>query len=143
MVTNGTTHPDGDQYLLFWEILNEAVVAMGFQSLYMKMKLPKYLLLAATRMCEILGKILGITMKLNGFNVIVLTMHPWFDIAAAQQDLQYAPIIDFRVGWDETLEWFKTNWLTKQRANSGEILGIATSTKDKIDFQNRSAKKIR
>jgi hypothetical protein len=107
------------------------------------MKLPKYLLLAATRMCEILGKILGITMKPNGFNFIVLTMHPWFDIAAAQQDLHYAPIIDFRVGWDETLEWFKTNWLTKQRANSGGILGIATSTQDKIDIQDRSAKKIR
>jgi hypothetical protein len=60
---------------------------MGFQSLYTKMKLPKYLLLAAATMCEILGKILGITMKLNRFNVIVLTMHRWFDMAAEQRDL--------------------------------------------------------
>lgn len=142
IVTDGTTHPNGEQYLIFWEVLNEAIIAMGFTSLYTRMKLPKTLLLVVATICEILGKILGVTMKLNRFNVIVLTMHRWFDIAASHRDLNYTPIIDFREGWDETLVWFKAHWLSKQRVNSGGILGIATSTQDKIDIQDRSAKKI-
>jgi nucleoside-diphosphate-sugar epimerase len=143
IVTDGITHPNGEQYLIFWEILNEAIIAMGFTSLYTKMKLPKTLLLVLATICELLGKLLGVTMKLNRFNVIVLTMHRWFDIAASHRDLNYTPIVDFREGWDETLVWFKAHWLTKQQVNSGGILGIATSTQDKIDIQDRSAKKIK
>lgn len=77
------------------------------------------------------------------FNVTVLTMHRWFDIKAAEEDLGFKPIIGYREGWDETVEWFRSNWLPKQRTNSGGILGIATATQEKIDIQDMSAKKVR
>jgi nucleoside-diphosphate-sugar epimerase len=65
IVTDGKTHPDGEQYLLFWRELDVAVRAMGFVSLWDKAKLPRGLLMCLACVCEVLGKILGITMKLN------------------------------------------------------------------------------
>ena len=38
---------------------------------------------------EAVGKCFGTTFKLNRFNVRVLTMHRWFNISAAERDLQY------------------------------------------------------
>lgn len=78
-------------------------------------------------------------MKLNRFNVIVLTMHRWFDIKAAERDLGFRPIVNFREGWDETVEWFKRNWLPHQPKSRG-LFGIAKSTQSKIDIQDMSAK---
>ena len=65
IVTDGKTHPDGEQYLLFWRELDVAVRAMGFVSLWEKAKLPRGLLMCLACVCEVVGKILGITMKLN------------------------------------------------------------------------------
>jgi len=38
------------------------------------------------------------SIKLNPFSVKMLTMHRWFDISAAEQDLKYKPIIGFKEG---------------------------------------------
>ncbi len=38
---------------------------------------------------EAVGKCFGTTFKLNRFNVRMLSMHRWFDISAAERDLQY------------------------------------------------------
>ncbi|KAL3764722.1 hypothetical protein ACHAWU_001552 [Discostella pseudostelligera] len=142
IVTDGHTHPNGEQYLIFWKILDEAVIAMGFTSLWSKMKLPTLLLMFLAIICDFIGKLLGITVKLNKFNVTVLTMHRWFDIQNAEKDLGFQPIIGFREGWDETKEWFKENWLPKQ-ARSANVIGIASSTQQKIDIQDMSSKKVR
>ena len=91
--------------------------------------------------CEFFGNLFGITMKLNRFNVIVLTMHRWFDIKAAEEDLKFKPIIGFREGWDETIVWFRENWLPEQQ--KGGVFGIAKQSQDKIDIQDMSAKKVR
>jgi len=115
--------------------------AMGFTSLWDKFHLPKGLLMFVATICEFIGNLFGKTMKLNRFNVIVLTMHRWFDIAAAEKDLGFQPIVDFREGWDDTLKWFKHNWLPKQ-PRAGGVFGIATTTQHKIDIQDRSAKKV-
>eukprot|EP00584_Thalassiosira_punctigera_P008101 CAMPEP_0172541186 /NCGR_PEP_ID=MMETSP1067-20121228/12033_1 /TAXON_ID=265564 ORGANISM="Thalassiosira punctigera, Strain Tpunct2005C2" /NCGR_SAMPLE_ID=MMETSP1067 /ASSEMBLY_ACC=CAM_ASM_000444 /LENGTH=406 /DNA_ID=CAMNT_0013327171 /DNA_START=39 /DNA_END=1259 /DNA_ORIENTATION=+ len=141
IVTDGKTHPNGEQYLIFWKILDEAVTAMGFTSLWDKAHLPKGLLMFVATICEFIGNLFGITMKLNRFNVIVLTMHRWFDIKAAEKDLGFQPIIGFREGWAETIDWFKRNWLPKQ-PKSRSLFGIASSTQDKIDIQDMSAKKV-
>ena len=37
----------------------------------------------------------------------MLTMHRWFDITSAEEDLSYKPIIAFDEGWADTIEWFK------------------------------------
>ena len=139
IVTDGKTHPDGEQYLIFWKVLDEAVKAMGFTSLWDKAHLPRPLLMCVAVVCEFLGRLFGVIMKLNRFNVIVLTMHRWFDIGAAEKDLEFRPIVGFREGWDETIDWFKENWLPQQ-PKSKSLFGIAESTQDKIDIQESSAK---
>lgn len=141
IVTDGKTHPNGEQYLLFWKELDKAITAMGFTSLWSKAHLPKGLLMFVATICEFIGMLLGVTMKLNKFNVIVLTMHRWFDIAAAEKDLGFQPIIRYAEGWEETIEWFKQHWLPKQKR--GGVFGIASATQDKIDIQDMSAKKVR
>ena len=80
-------------------------------------------------------------MKLNRFNVIVLTMHRWFDIKAAEEDLKFEPIIKYREGWEETITWFRENWLPQQPDSTG-VVGIAKTTQKKIDIQDQSSKKV-
>ena len=142
IVTDGTTHPDGNQYLNFWKILDEAVIGMGATSLWSKAHLPKPLLLFVAFFCDIFGKIFGVKTKLNKFSVIVLTMHRWFDISAAEKDLEFKPIIGFREGWDETIVWFRENWLPSNKDGKGMFGGIAKSTQKKIDIQDKSAKMV-
>ena len=134
IVTDGTTHPNGEQYLIFWKILDEAIIAMNFTSLWSQIKLPKWLLFGLAGICEALGKIFRTTFKLNYFNVLVLTMHRWFDIAAAEKDLNFTPIIDFREGWDDTIVWFRNNWLPNFN-KTGSLIGLSSKTQDKIDIQ--------
>lgn len=134
IVTDGRTHPNGEQYLLFWKILDEAVVAMGFASLWSKMKLPKALLFGLAYICEALGWLTGTIFKLNYFNVLVLTMHRWFDIKAAEHDLKFEPIIGFREGWDETIVWSKEHWLPNFHPAKSWI-GLNRKTQEKIDIQ--------
>jgi len=134
IVTDGKTHPEGEQYLLFWKILDEAFVECGFTSIWKKPHLPKWLLFGLAYVCEVLGWLTGTTFKLNYFNVLVLTMHRWFDIKAAEQDLGFEPIIGFREGWDETKLWFKENWLPNFNKDMS-LLGISNKTQEKIDIQ--------
>ena len=139
IVTDGNTHPNGEQYLIFWEILDEAVKGMGFTSLWAKTKLPKPLLFFLAYISECLQYILNTTLKLNYFTVLVLTMHRWFDITAAERDLEYQPIIGFREGWDETILWFRENWLPTFTKNAS-CVGVAEKTQDKIDIQSYKKK---
>jgi dTDP-D-glucose 4,6-dehydratase len=69
-------------------------------------------------------------------------MHRWFDISAAEKDLGFKPIIDFREGWDETIVWFRENWLPHNKDGRGMFAGIARSTQKKIDIQDKSAKMV-
>ena len=134
IVTDGATHPHPDGYLNFWDTIDEAAVAMGFVSLKSKFHLPIWLLTILAYVCEAVGYLLGITLKLNLFNVRVLTMHRWFDISAAEKDLGYKPVVDFKEGWADTLVWFRANWLPKFDANAG-LTGLSKQTQAKIDVQ--------
>ncbi|EED93373.1 predicted protein [Thalassiosira pseudonana CCMP1335] len=143
IVTDGTTHPLGNQYLIFWKELDEAVVGMGIPSLWSKAHLPKPLLLFVAAICDLFGKLFGITTKLNTFSVVVLTMHRWFDIKAAETDLKFKPIIGYSEGWKETIVWFRENWLPEQKKSPNSLFGIAKTTQKKIDIQDESSKKVR
>ncbi len=63
--------------------------------------------------CNVIGFLLGTKLKMNPFNVVVLTMHRWFRIDAAVNELRYNPIIPFSTGWHDTGVWFRENWLPK------------------------------
>jgi len=107
----------------------------GFTSLWKKIHLPTWLLFGIAAICDFIGKLIGKTFKLSYFNVLVLTMHRWFDISAAEKDLDFKPIIGFREGWDETKAWFKANWLPTFRKDMS-LLGISDTTQEKIDIQD-------
>eukprot|EP00672_Neobodo_designis_P014177 CAMPEP_0174870184 /NCGR_PEP_ID=MMETSP1114-20130205/69220_1 /TAXON_ID=312471 /ORGANISM="Neobodo designis, Strain CCAP 1951/1" /LENGTH=424 /DNA_ID=CAMNT_0016105453 /DNA_START=27 /DNA_END=1301 /DNA_ORIENTATION=- len=137
IATDGDTHPEPDAYCIFWKELDQAVVAMGFTSLWSKFKLPFPLLYALALVCELVGWVLGTTFKLNVFNVFVLTMHRWFDITAIEKDLGYKPIIPYSVGWPDTIEWFKKNWLPGflETGKNAGVIGIAEQSQAKINVQ--------
>lgn len=136
IVTDGLTHPQ-DQYLIFWKELDRAIVGMGFASLWGKMHLPRWFLMFLATIADLVAYVFKTKFKLMRFNVIVLTMHRWFDIKNAVNDLKYEPIIAYEPGWTETIAWFKQNWLpTFQKDNS--LFGIAQQSQAKIDIQDAS-----
>lgn len=134
--TDGSSHPEPQAYCYFWKELDKAVVGMGFSSIQSKFHLPFWFLYVIALFCEIITMITGIVFKLNVFNVFVLTMNRWFDISAAENDLNYQPIIPFSDGWCDTIEWFKDNWLIKfNNQRNGSVFGLSSGSQQKIDIQ--------
>lgn len=142
IVTDGATHPDPRGCVDFWVALDEIVIAMGFQSLFSKFKLPKWFMMGLAYICSIVGWILGMKIKLNPFAVLMLTMHRWFDISAAERDLKYHPIIPFKEGWKQTGMWFRENWLRDFKSGKNRrTFGISKKTHDKIDLSTEGVTK--
>jgi hypothetical protein len=106
-VTDGDTHPAKEGYAIFWQVVDQAVTGMGFPSLWSKFHLPLWLLYPAAHACDWIGWAIGRKLKLNPFNVRVLTMHRWFKITAAEKDLKFTPIVSFADGWPDAIQWFK------------------------------------
>ncbi|CAM9163130.1 unnamed protein product [Discosporangium mesarthrocarpum] len=101
-------------YQYFWRMIDAAGMAMGFASLFSKMKLPTLLMMIVAYICNIIGWVLSRKLRVNPFTVKMLVIHRWFDISAAELDLKYKPIVTFDEGFATTIDWFKENWLPKQ-----------------------------
>ena len=143
IVTDGDTHTYPEGYGLFWEELDKVVVPLFGESQRLSAKtfLPLGLMMLLARICECIGWVLGVKLKLNVFAVKMLTMHRWFDISAATNDLGYKPIIRFDEGWRDTIAWFKANWLPSFDKKAGGYAGrIAKQTQRKIDIQSNTGK---
>ena len=140
IVTDGATHPSKEGFTYFWKSVDEAVVGMGFTSLWSKFKLPTWFLYPVAYICEIISWLLGRKLKLMTFNVRMLTMHRWFNISAAERDLHYQPIIPFQQGWTDAAVWFRENWLPTFHRSRG-IAGIASQSQAKIDIQATTMRK--
>jgi len=95
----------------FWKIINQASVAMGFANLDTKVHLPVWFLYALAYMCNVVGFVLGKKLKLNPFNVRMLTMNRYFSPELSKRDLNYEPLYTFEDRWQYTIDWFKKNWL--------------------------------
>ncbi|OQR95626.1 reductase with NAD or NADP as acceptor [Thraustotheca clavata] len=134
IVTDGATHPSPAGYAYFWKVVDNSVTAMGFPSLWDKYKLPSWFLWPVAYLSSTISFFTGRSLKLNPFTVRVLTMHRWFDISAAMEDLQFEPIISFDEGWNEMNDWFRLNWLPKFQKSHG-LAGIAAQSQAKIDVQ--------
>lgn len=120
-----------DGYQLFWKILDEAIVNLGFTSIWSKTKLPTSFMMAIAYLCVFLGNIfsaisgvpkhrVNYALKLNPFAVKMLVINRYFKIDNAKRDLQYEPLITFEQGWKGTIEWFKENWLPEFNAKKGK-----------------------
>jgi sterol-4alpha-carboxylate 3-dehydrogenase (decarboxylating) len=103
-------------------VLDQAVVAMGFTSLWSKLKLPTWFMMGLAYICVALGNIWSLVsgtpkhvvnykLKLNPFAVQMLVINRYFNIDAARKELKYEPLVDFEEGWADTIDWFKQNWL--------------------------------
>lgn len=134
VVTDGDTHPAPEGYAHFWEVVDAAGMAMGFDSIWAKYKLPVWFLMPVAHVCDAIGWLTGRKLKLNPFNVRVLTMHRWFDISNATRDLKFTPIIGFDEGWPDMADWFKEHWLPRFRI-SRRSAGLAQQSEAKIDIQ--------
>ena len=96
-----------------------------------------WLLWPLAYICELIGWMSGTVLKLNVFNVKVLTMHRWFKIDKAHRDLGYEPIISYKEGWADTLLWFKQHWLPGfHERHDTSLIGIAKASQAKIDVQS-------
>jgi nucleoside-diphosphate-sugar epimerase len=106
----------------FWNVLDEVIVLLGFTSLHSKFHLPVWFILPLAYVVLTLGNlyasitgtprhIVNYHLKLNPFAVKMLIIHRYFNISAAESDLKYRPVINFREGWEQTKVWFKDNWL--------------------------------
>jgi len=135
--TDGDTHPYGEGYALFWDEVEKAVLGMGFPSIKAKYHLPKWLMLFLGGLCSLIGHMIGRMLKLNMFAVRMTTMHRWFTITAAEKELGYKPLVTFSEGTNDTIDWFRANWLPMYYSQGGgSFMGsIATQTKAKIDIQ--------
>lgn len=100
-----------DHNVLLWNFLNTFVKGLGFADLESKVKLPAWLLYTAAYLANIIGSVTGRKLALSPFNVKMLTMHRYFNIQRAQDDLQYTPIVTHDKAVTQTLQWFQTNWL--------------------------------
>lgn len=110
--------------VIFWKVLDEAVINMGFTSMWTKMHLPTWLMMFAAYLCVFFGNlwsfftgtpkhIVNYKLKLNPFAVKMLVINRNFNISNAVRDLKYQPLISFENGWGQTIDWFKANWLPK------------------------------
>lgn len=105
------------------------------------MKLPTGLMMVIAYLCQTIGGLLGFKPKLTPFVVKMLTMHRWFKQDHAKKDLSYSPIISFKEGWLETIEWFRTEWLPKHDSASASSYGkIERGSQKKIDMQSKISK---
>lgn len=137
IVTDGETHTYAEGYDYFWEVLDRAIVAMGFPSITRKLHLPEWLLYALAHLSQWAGRLLGVKFKLNPFAVRAATMHRWFKIDRARRDLGYSPIVPYAEGWRRTHEWFREHWLPTFDPDAG--MRIAQQTRTKIGHQERTA----
>lgn len=108
--------------IYFWKVLDQAIVAMGFDSIWKKMKLPTLFMMVLSYIVLYVGNfyayvtktpqhIVNYHLKLIPFSVKMLVINRYFNIDAAKKDLKYEPLITFEQGWAQTIEWFKANWL--------------------------------
>ena len=104
-------------YELFWEAMDRAFVALGGAraALMGKCHYPTWLMMGAAHAATCVGKLVGRKFKLKPFSVRMLTIHRWFDISRARQDLNYEPVVARDEAWRITLEWFRDNWLPNTR----------------------------
>jgi nucleoside-diphosphate-sugar epimerase len=113
----------------FWRVLDQAIIAMGFVSIFSKMKLPTWLMMGLAYITVFIGNlyasitgtpkhVVNYHLKLNPFAVKMLVINRYFDISNAKRDLHYEPVIQFEDGWKQTIDWFKSNWLPNRNKSN-------------------------
>jgi hypothetical protein len=74
---------------------------------------------------------------IHPFIMVYLSIHHGLPLM-----FRYEPVVPFREGWQDTIDWFRANWLPGylSRAHQG-LVGIADQSQRKIDIQAKGVKK--
>ena len=141
IVCDGDTHPYTEGYAHFWKTVDRIGMSMGFTSLWSMMKLPDWFLYPIAYICKGVTALTGKQVKLNPFNVAVLTMHRWFKIGAAERDLSFQPIVGYEEGVEDTCSWFKENWfpdyLRRKNATNSDITSYCIAQQSIVRLTSR------
>lgn len=89
VVTDGNTHPDPRGFALFWDTYDDFGKHLGFPSLKDKYSVPSWVLFPLASAAEWASWMTGIRFKLGVFQARMMTMHRWFNIDAAINELGY------------------------------------------------------
>lgn len=95
VVTDGDTHTYPEGWGYFWDEVDKSVVKVfgQEQSLWGKMLLPYSFLIVLAYICNFVGYLFSMKLKLNPFNVNVLIMHRWFVTTAAETELKVRVLV--------------------------------------------------
>lgn len=114
VVTDGVTQPYAGQCVRFWRFVDHFAIAMGFESLFLKIKLPAFFMYFVAMIMQVVHFFFqSFKPRFTTFNIKLLTMNRFFPCDNACHDLSYVPIVDHRTAVNITIEWFKQNWLPK------------------------------
>mmetsp|Transcript_65947 Transcript_65947/g.137714 ORF Transcript_65947/g.137714 Transcript_65947/m.137714 type:complete len:444 (+) Transcript_65947:77-1408(+) len=97
VVTDGTA-------VSFWDAVNDAVVELGYPSIYERVRYPMPLLVVVAWIGVLFTKITGKFIKLTPFTLRMLVINRTFCTAKARHVLGYRPVISFQNGWEATVE---------------------------------------
>lgn len=92
-----------------WQIINKAVMACGFPSLFDKFKVPFWVCLALGHLLQLLGRLRDRPFVLTPYTARMSVINRWFDMSSTEEHLGYAPIVPFEEGWQKTVEFFQTH----------------------------------
>jgi nucleoside-diphosphate-sugar epimerase len=82
---------------------------MGYESVKSRKYLPSWLMFGIAYAGVAVSTLTGMNFRINPFTVKMLTIHRWFNIKNAKNDLNYKPVVTSEEGFRLTMEWFKKN----------------------------------
>ena len=101
---------DGEP-VFFWDMIDHALTECGLTSIKKRFALPYWFILGLSYLSLALGSLVGRKFRLNPFAVKMMTIHRWFNIDAARNDLGYEPLVPFEEAFAKTIAWYKSSWI--------------------------------
>ena len=101
---------DGEP-VFFWDMIDHALTECGLTSIKKRFALPYWFILGLSYLSLALGALVGRKFRLNPFAVKMMTIHRWFNIDAARNDLGYEPLVPFEEAFAKTIAWYKSSWI--------------------------------
>eukprot|EP00931_Biecheleriopsis_adriatica_P079783 TRINITY_DN53133_c0_g1_i1.p1 TRINITY_DN53133_c0_g1~~TRINITY_DN53133_c0_g1_i1.p1 ORF type:complete len:403 (+),score=58.00 TRINITY_DN53133_c0_g1_i1:95-1303(+) len=137
--TDAHTHPHPEGYAELWDEIDRFIIGLGLPPISSKTHLPRTFMFCLAYICNFIGFLMGRKLKLSPFSVKMLVMHRWFSFDHAKKDLGYEPIIPFREGWTDAIDWFKREWLPNflDRSSASSYGTIHSGSQHKIDGQSK------
>ena len=111
---------DGEP-VFFWDMIDHALTECGLTSIKKRFALPYWFILGLSYLSLALGALVGRKFRLNPFAVKMMTIHRWFNIDAARNDLGYEPLVPFEEAFAKTIAWYKSSWIPENMPELAQV----------------------